>query len=61
VDALERFSTSLANTADQLRDPSFAETLPAINSISFPEWDETNAILSEMGKKGLKVQLLQRH
>lgn len=61
VDALDRWSVSLGNTADQIRDPTFSEGLPAINSIGFPEWDETNAILSEMKKKGLKVELLQRH
>jgi hypothetical protein len=61
VDTLGRFSVSLANTADQIRDPAFAETLPTINSIGFPEWDEANAILSEMARKGLKVELLQRH
>ena len=61
VDALDRWSVSLGNTADQISDPNFSEGLPAINSIGFPEWDEVNATLSEMNKKGLKVELLKRH
>jgi hypothetical protein len=61
VDKLGQFSDAMANTADQIRDPSFGDSLQGINSIGFTEWNDVNAILSEMKAKGLKVELLQRH
>jgi hypothetical protein len=61
-DKLDEFSNELTNTAAQFRDPSFASgALGGINSIGFTQWDDVNAILTEMNKRGLKVELLQRH
>lgn len=62
ADKLHEFSDQLANTADEFRDPSFADSaLAGINSIGFTQWDDVNAILTKMNERGLKVQLLQRH
>jgi hypothetical protein len=62
ADALHRFSWALAATADQFADPSSAGFgLENINSLGFSEWDEVNAVLTEMQEQGLEVELLERH
>lgn len=62
AERLDRFSGALAATADQFQDPSSAGfSLESLNSLGFSEWDEVNATLAEMQKKGLKVELLARH
>jgi hypothetical protein len=61
VRTLHALSDDLAGTADTLRDPTFSGALPGINSLSFPEWDEVNAILSDLEAHGIHVQPLARH
>ena len=62
VAKLRKFSDALAATGDQFADPSSAGFgLDSITSLGFGEWDDVNAILTEMQKKGIKVELLQRH
>jgi hypothetical protein len=59
---LDAFSASMAATADQFDDPSSAGFgLDSITSLGFGEWDEINAILTKMRKKGLEIELLERH
>jgi hypothetical protein len=62
ADTLDAFSNSMAATADQFQDPSSAGFgLDSISSLGFGEWDDVNAILTKMQKKGLEVELLVRH
>jgi len=61
VTALRAFSTTLGNTANTFKDPALANSLTNMNSLSFPEWDQVNAILAEMKSKGIEVALLARH
>ena len=61
VGTLGRFSEELEGTAAQFEDPTFAPNLQGINSLGFLEWENVNKILGDMRKKGLKVELLDRH
>lgn len=61
VKRLEAFSTVLASTAEQFRDPSFGATLGGITSLSFPEWDQVNAVLADLKEQGIQVEQLERH
>ena len=61
VRTLRALSDDLSGTAATLGDPSFAETLPGINSLSYPEWDKVNAILAGLEEQGIHVQPLARH
>jgi hypothetical protein len=62
ADKLDKFSDALAATSEQFQDPSSAGFgLDSLTSLGFTEWDDVNAILTEMQKKGIKVELLQRH
>ena len=61
VKILRKFSDSLAGTAAQFADPTFAGTVPGITSLSFPEWDTANKILAELNEQGIEVEQLARH
>jgi hypothetical protein len=61
VTTLRAFSDELAGTAAQFRDPTFAGTLPAITSLSFPQWESVNRILADLKEQGIQVQQLPRH
>jgi hypothetical protein len=61
VTTLRAFSDELAGTASTFSDPTFGNSLASANSLSFPEWDKVNAILTEMRGRGLHVPLLARH
>jgi hypothetical protein len=61
VTTLHQFSTELKNTAAQFSDPTFGTALQNISSLSFPEWDQVNAILTQMKSKGVVVPPLARH
>lgn len=59
---LDKFSDALAATSEQFQDPASAGFgLDSITSLGFTEWDDVNEILAQMQKKGLKVELLERH
>jgi hypothetical protein len=61
VTTLDEFSDELAGTAAQFRDPSFAGTLPAITSLSFPQWDALNRVFGDLKEQGVTVEQLPRH
>ncbi len=62
ADRLDAFSDTLAATADQFEDPTSAGFgLDSITSLGFVEWDDVNEVLTKMQKKGLEVELLERH
>jgi hypothetical protein len=61
VETLRKFSDSLAGTAAQFTDPTFAGTIPGITSLSFPEWDTANRILAQLDEQGIEVEQLARH
>jgi hypothetical protein len=61
VTTMRSFSEELAGTAAQFRDPSFAGTLPAITSLSFPQWEALNAVLADLKESGIQVEPLPRH
>lgn len=61
VSTLQAFSDELAGTAATFSDPTIGNSLASANSLSFPEWDKVNAILTEMQGRGIEVPLLARH
>jgi hypothetical protein len=61
VSTLDDFSSELEGTAAQFQDPTFAPNLQGINSLGFLEWENVNKVLADMRKKGLEVDLLERH
>jgi hypothetical protein len=61
VKTMRSFSDELAGTAAQFRDPSFAPTLSAITSLSFPQWDALNRQLAALEEQGIQVDQLPRH
>jgi hypothetical protein len=61
VTTLRSFSTELGNTANTFADPALANSLANMNSLSFPQWDQVNAILVQLNSKGIDVQPLARH
>jgi hypothetical protein len=61
ADKLRAFSDELANTADTLRDPSFAGSVPGLSSLSFDGWTAVNAVLADLEQQGIHVPLLARH
>jgi hypothetical protein len=61
VTTMRSFSEELAGTAAQFRDPAFAGTLPAITSLSFPQWETLNAVLVDLKENGIQVEPLPRH
>ena len=61
VSTLRAFSDELAGTASTFSDPTIGNSLANANSLSFPEWDKVNAILTEMQGRGIDVPLLARH
>ncbi|MDH4340853.1 MAG: hypothetical protein OEW47_10890 [Thermoleophilia bacterium] len=61
VRTLHAFSDELAGTAEQFEDPSFASALESITSLGFAGWENVNKALAAMNKKGLEVELLERH
>jgi hypothetical protein len=61
ADKLRAFSDELANTADTLRDPTFAGSVPGLNSLSFDGWTAVNRVLVELESQGIHVPLLARH
>jgi len=61
VRTLHAFSDELAGTAATLRDPSFADALPLIRTLSFKQWIAVNRVLTDLRKKGIEVEPLARH
>jgi hypothetical protein len=58
---MRSFSDELAGTAAQFRDPTFAGTLPAITSLSFPQWNALNRVFADLEERGIEVEQLPRH
>ncbi len=61
VEAFRALSSEVAGTAATLRDPAFAQTIPRLTSLSFPQWEVVNRILSDLEEQGIKVEPLARH
>lgn len=61
VHTLNAFAVELQNTADTLKDPSFAGEVPGMSSLSFSGWTNVNEILTELEDRGIHVPLLARH
>lgn len=61
VAELHKFSSELAGTAATLRDPTFADVLPALRNLSFKQWDVVNRILTDLDEQGIEVEPLARY
>lgn len=61
VAAVDALSSELAGTASTLRDPTFAEALPQLTSLSFKQWVVVNRILADLKEQGIDVEPLARH
>lgn len=53
--------TDVQGTADQLRVPGYEDILTGAEGINFPSWDKINAVLRELQRLGIHVELLSRH
>ena len=58
--SLHKLATDVQSTADQAREPGFEDILFGAQGLSFDSWDEVNAALEALRKKGLRVPLLVR-
>ena len=61
VEELHKFSSELAGAAGTLRDPTFADVLPALRNLSFKQWVVVNRILIDLDEQGIEVEPLARH
>ena len=61
VEALRALSSEVSGTAATLRDPAFADTIPRLTSLSFPQWEVVNRVLGDLEEQGIDVDLLERH
>lgn len=61
VDALRAFASELSGTAATLGDPTFAEALPHMRSLSFKQFVVVNRIFADMDRQGVEVDPLSRH
>jgi len=61
VEALRALSSEVSGTAATLRDPAFADTIPRLTSLSFPQWEVVNRVLGELKEQGIDVEPLARH
>jgi len=61
VEALRSLSSEVSGTAATLRDPAFAETIPRLTSLSFPQWEVVNRVLGDLKEQGIDVEPLARH
>lgn len=61
VEALRALSSEVSGTAATLRDPAFADTIPRLTSLSFPQWEVVNRILRDLDEQGINVEPLARH
>jgi len=61
VEALRALSLEVSGTAATLRDPAFANTIPRLTSLSFPQWEVVNRILGDLDEQGINVEPLARH
>jgi len=59
-DALRKLSNDVQGTADQARVPGFEDLLFGAHGLDWDSWDDANAALEAMQKKGLEVALLSR-
>jgi len=60
VDQLGQLATDIQGTADQARVPGFEDILQGAQGLNFESWDEINAILAELRRKGIEVEPLAR-
>lgn len=58
--SLHTLSTDVQGTADQAREPGFEDILFGAHGLSFDSWNDVNAALEALRKKGLRVPLLVR-
>lgn len=61
VRALRLLSGEVAGTAETLGDPTFADVIPTLNSLSFPQWEAVNRTLEQLNEQGIEVEQLPRH
>jgi transposase len=61
VRALRALSGEVAGTAETLGDPTFADVIPTLNSLSFPQWEVVNRTLEQLNEQGIEVEQLPRH
>jgi len=61
VTALSALAFELSGTAETMRDPNFAAALPKLNSLSFPQWEVVNSVLTDLEEQGIEVEPLARH
>lgn len=57
---LRQLSDDLQGTAAQAREPGYVDLLLGAEGLSFDGWDDANAALRALRKKGLSVPLLSR-
>jgi hypothetical protein len=61
VNAYRQLAVDISKTVDQIQSPDFGGLLNGAQGLSFESWDHANAVLAQLKKQGVKVQLLGRH
>ena len=60
-EALHGLASDLEDTAAQIRDPEFADLLKTSRGVNFDTWDDANAALAKIRRKGIDVRPIDRH
>lgn len=61
VESLRRLAVDLRATAEQVRKPGFEDLLTGAQGLSFESWNQVNAALAGLRRKGIEVEPLARH
>jgi hypothetical protein len=61
VDSLRQLAVDLDAFAHDARQPGGESLISGAAGLNFDSWDQANAALSALNKKGIEVELIQRH
>ena len=60
-EALHGLSSDLEDTAEQIRDPEFADLLGTSRGVNFQTWNDANNALAKIRRKGIDVRPIDKH
>jgi len=61
VESLRRLAADVEATAEQVGKPGFEGLLTGAQGLSFESWNQVNAALAALRRKGIEVEPLARH
>lgn len=61
IAALHQLAIDLSGTAEQIRQPEFADVLNTTRGLSFESWTKANRVIRDLRRQGIDVRPLARH